>query len=117
MVANFKYNFFLILGIGSVCFLLGARYLIKPLQHITRATKLVARGNFNIKLKTNRTDELGVLVKSFEDMIKGLESLESMRKEFVSNVSHEIQSPLTSIYGFSKALKRPNLSEEVKKNI
>ncbi|PEF72419.1 two-component sensor histidine kinase [Bacillus pseudomycoides] len=108
-------TFFLILGIGSICFLLGARYLIKPLQHITRATKLVAKGNFNINLKTNRTDELGVLVKSFEAMIRELESLELMRKEFVSNVSHEIQSPLTSIYGFSKALKKPNLSEEVKK--
>ena len=45
-------------------------------------------------------------------MTDELNAMEKMRQEFVSNVSHEIQSPLTSIKGFARALQDNNLSEE-----
>lgn len=45
-------------------------------------------------------------------MTDELNAMEKMRQEFVSNVSHEIQSPLTSIKGFARALQDDNLSEE-----
>ena len=47
-------------------------------------------------------------------MTDELNTMEKMRQEFVSNVSHEIQSPLTSIKGFARALQDDNLSEEKK---
>ena len=53
-----------------------------------------------------------MLVKSINDMTDELNAMEKMRQEFVSNVSHEIQSPLTSIKGFARALQDDNLSEE-----
>ena len=53
-----------------------------------------------------------MLVKSINDMTDELNTMEKMRQEFVSNVSHEIQSPLTSIKGFARALQDDNLSEE-----
>ena len=53
-----------------------------------------------------------MLVKSINDMTDELNAMEKMRQEFVSNVSHEIQSPLTSIKGFARALQDNNLSEE-----
>ena len=45
-------------------------------------------------------------------MTDELNAMENMRQEFVSNVSHEIQSPLTSIKGFARALQDTNLPEE-----
>ncbi|MBB6673594.1 HAMP domain-containing protein [Cohnella nanjingensis] len=104
-----------VLLIGSALILIASRYIVGPIKQLTRATHLVARGNFNINMRVKRKDELGLLTESFNHMAGELKQLEQMRQDFVSNVSHEIQSPLTSIRGFSKALKQqPDLKEEVR---
>lgn len=85
--------------------------IIEPIQKI-------AKGDFSVKIRNEeRYDgEIGVLVKSINDMTDELNAMEKMRQEFVSNVSHEIQSPLTSIKGFARALQEDNLSEEKRKH-
>ncbi|GAA0136082.1 HAMP domain-containing sensor histidine kinase [Paenibacillus sp. YSY-4.3] len=90
---------------GSLFFVVEAAFLIQPLRKMTEATKRMAKGDFSSELKARRKDELGVLVQSFNEMRRQLRQIEEMRQDFVSNVSHEIQSPLTSIRGFAKALK------------
>jgi len=95
----------LVLITGSLCILIAARYLVKPLKDLTKATQRLATGDFDVELKLKRKDELGTLAQSFNRMTNELKQLETMRQDFVSNVSHEIQSPLTSISGFVKALK------------
>lgn len=90
---------------GSLFFVVEAAFLIQPLRKMTEATKRMAQGDFSSELKARRKDELGVLVQSFNEMRRQLRQIEEMRQDFVSNVSHEIQSPLTSIRGFAKALK------------
>ncbi|ACK92473.1 sensor histidine kinase [Bacillus cereus AH820] len=67
-------------------------------------------------MKRTYDGEIGVLVKSINDMTDELNAMEKMRQEFVSNVSHEIQSPLTSIKGFARALQDTNLPEEKRKH-
>ncbi|RCX15606.1 signal transduction histidine kinase [Fontibacillus phaseoli] len=94
---------------GSLFFTVEATFLILPLRKMTEATKRMARGDFSTDLKVRRKDELGVLVKNFDEMRQQLQQMEQMRQDFVSNVSHEIQSPLTSIRGFAKALKDETL--------
>ena len=81
--------------------------IIEPIQKI-------AKGDFSVKIRNEEkyNGEIGVLVKSINDMTDELNAMEKMRQEFVSNVSHEIQSPLTSIKGFARALQDNNLSEE-----
>ncbi|EPY7711449.1 envelope stress sensor histidine kinase HitS [Bacillus pacificus] len=81
--------------------------IIEPIQKI-------AKGDFSVKIRNEEKydGEIGVLVKSINDMTDELNAMEKMRQEFVSNVSHEIQSPLTSIKGFARALQDDNLSEE-----
>lgn len=101
-----------ILFFGSLMIIIAARYVVNPLIKLTEATRKMAQGNFNIVLPTKRKDEIGALSKSFNEMATELGKLDQMRQEFVSNVSHEIQSPLTSISGFSKALKQKKISEE-----
>jgi signal transduction histidine kinase len=102
----------IVLLFGSVLILLAATYIVKPLQHLTRAARKMAKGNFRIKLRTGRKDEIGQLTESFNEMAKELGMLEQTRQQFVSNVSHEIQSPLTSIKGFTQALIHKKMDEE-----
>ncbi|TVX92369.1 sensor histidine kinase [Paenibacillus agilis] len=99
--------------VGCVIIIIGAKYLVRPIRGMKAATEQLARGEFDIELEwSNRKDELGQLARSFNYMASQMQQLEGMRQTFVSNVSHEIQSPLTSISGFSKALQHNHLSEE-----
>jgi signal transduction histidine kinase len=94
---------------------ISTRYIVKPIIKLTEATKQISKGDYNIKLQTNRSDEIGQLATHFSKMTKSLENLEEMRQEFVSNVSHEMQTPLASIQGFSQTLKENTLTEEQRK--
>ncbi|MCR8635078.1 sensor histidine kinase [Paenibacillus radicis (ex Xue et al. 2023)] len=104
----------IVLLVGSVIFFIAARYLVKPLRAMTAATRRISKGdfNFNWSWPKRRKDELGELARSFGEMASELKQIEQMRQDFVSNVSHEIQSPLTSISGFSKALRNKSIEEE-----
>ncbi|WP_458126767.1 sensor histidine kinase [Paenibacillus sp. Z3-2] len=96
---------------GSLLILVASIYLVRPIKKLTQATKRIAAGDFNVKLNIKQTTEIGTLARSFEEMMHDLKQLEQMRREFVTNVSHEVQSPLTSISGYASALKQVNLSE------
>lgn len=89
--------------------------MLQPIQKLKDATKKVASGNFNIKLETEREDEVGELTSNFNDMVKDLSSIESLQKEFIDNVSHEIKTPITSIQGFAELLESNDISKEEKK--
>ncbi|SEP22621.1 MULTISPECIES: HAMP domain-containing sensor histidine kinase [unclassified Paenibacillus] len=106
----------LALFIGSLCIFIAARYLVRPIQVLTRATKQLAKGDFDVEIQTKRVDEMGALTHSFNEMASELKQLEQMRQDFVSNVSHEIQTPLTSISGFAMAMKNSSLVAEADRN-
>jgi signal transduction histidine kinase len=93
----------------------GAAYLFWPQRRgifapITGALERIATGDFTVRLDPQRDGAAGGLVHSVNQMAGKLNQLEKMRQEFVSDVSHEIQSPLTSIRGFACALRRDDLS-------
>lgn len=94
-----------VLGLGSLFIMFASRFLVGSIRRLTFAAREVTRGNFDVDLKTEREDEIGQLMHSFEEMIQTLKNTEEVRKMFVSNVSHEIQSPLTSIKGYTKAIQ------------
>ncbi|OUM97390.1 MAG: hypothetical protein A9Z00_10005 [Thermobacillus sp. ZCTH02-B1] len=74
----------------------------------------LSRGDFGVSLDAaaEAGGPFGAFARSFNDMAARLGALEKMRQEFVSNVSHEIRSPLASIAGFARALRGGGLSEE-----
>jgi signal transduction histidine kinase len=89
-----------------------ARMMIfKP---IIDAMTRISQGDFNIQLdhKLQEDGVIGELATSVTNMARELDQMEQMRQEFISNVSHEIQSPLTSIRGFAHALQNEHLSEK-----
>ncbi|MBW7459795.1 HAMP domain-containing histidine kinase, partial [Paenibacillus sepulcri] len=75
---------------------------------ILDAIRRIAKGDFKVVIGTGKPlpGQLGQLVNSLNDMAVELDVMEQMRQTFISNVSHEIQSPLTSIRGFAQALQQ-----------
>lgn len=104
--------FLLTFAISLLMLVIFTRFLVKPIKKLTRATQEIAGGEFDISLDVSRSDEIGELARHFDKMTDELRKLEHMRQEFVSNVSHEIQSPLTSIQGFSLALRTEEMEAD-----
>ncbi|WP_338753753.1 HAMP domain-containing sensor histidine kinase [Bacillus sp. FJAT-52991] len=94
--------------------LISVKLLTAPIKKLTSATFELAQGNFNIQLDINRKDEIGELAQSFTQMANQLEQLEELRKQLISNISHDIQSPLSNIKGYTSLLAQPALSDEEK---
>jgi signal transduction histidine kinase len=80
----------------------------------TEVIEKVTRGDFDVPPAEDfKIDpKLGGFVKSIDTMAVELKKVEAMRREFVSNVSHEIQSPLTSISGYAKVLEQTSSPQQ-----
>jgi signal transduction histidine kinase len=100
------------IGLSILFVFVGTYFVVKPIRILTNATSKIAQGKYNIRLQVDRNDEIGQLARHFTQMTHSLQQLDEMRQEFVSNVSHEIQSPLTSIQGFAKTLQTSDLETE-----
>lgn len=90
---------------------LATTLLVRPLKTLTAATKSVASGERPSSLPLNRNDEIGTLARRFAHMVDSLEKSEGERRRFVSNVSHEFQSPLTSLSGYASILAEQSEGE------
>lgn len=100
----------ILLSIVLVAF--NTKYLIKPISTLTTATRSLSNGDFKVKLNIARRDELGKLSRSFMRMAEKLAQMDDMRKEFTSNISHDIQSPLSNIKGYTNLLEKESISRE-----
>lgn len=107
----FRTEILIVLFFGSVFIMVSAIFIVRPLKRLTKATRRMARGDFSTRLHTKSKDEIGQLTRSFNQMAHELGTLEQIRRQFVSDVSHEIQTPLQSIKGFTQALKQKKLDE------
>ena len=99
------YRIFLLSMIFPVAVLLLAFYyanyrVTRPLKLMSSAAKAIAQGDFSRRIPVETDDEIGELAESFNHMTNSLVQLESMRRSFVANVSHELKTPMTTIGGF-----------------
>jgi two-component system, OmpR family, phosphate regulon sensor histidine kinase PhoR len=102
-----------------ILFALGSFFVSKRIARqmglfgpIIAALERIAKGDFTVRIDDPIQDNgfVTTLVKSVNTMALELNQMESMRQEFISTVSHEIQSPLTSIRGFARALQNDQLN-------
>lgn len=127
MIDNISTYVLSLLLIVFICFFV-AYMIVRPVYKIETAAKHIAKKDFHYPLDTHRHDELGDLSRSISTMSHELEKtindlnqemnktiqLENIRKEFVSNFTHEIKTPLGIINGFSELIELEN--DEKKRN-
>ena len=83
-----------------------AEFVTKPITRISNAAKEVSRGNYDIVVpSTGRKDEMSMLTDDFNNMTKELTKVDSLRKDLLANVSHELKTPLTMIRGYAETIR------------
>lgn len=99
--------------LGGIVALYVGKVIIKPIQNIQNAFLEVSEGNFSIRVSENeRIDEIREMAKQFNAMTHDLSHIETLRTDFVINVSHEFKTPISSIEGYATLLQNPSLSLE-----
>lgn len=111
--------FFSVLTMGFIGYLFRSRQWAMQMGvfiPIFEAMQKIAKGDFSVRLDApaHDNDLVSELTKNVNYMALELHQIETMRQEFISNVSHELQSPLTSIRGFAQALQNEHLNTEAK---
>ncbi|MBF0705816.1 HAMP domain-containing histidine kinase [Alkalihalobacillus hwajinpoensis] len=102
--------------LSLIAVLIWAVMIIHPIRKLSHATNIVGEEGFNVQLDIHRKDEIGQLTQNFNEMISRLGKLDKLRKSFVSNVSHDIQTPLLNIQGYSRLLENDALTEKEKRS-
>lgn len=98
--------------VSLLSMLIVAKKLIEPITKLTAAAKKVGDEKFTGTLDIHRRDEIGQLAQSFQRMTEKLSENDRMRKEFISDVSHDFQSPLLNIKGYANLLMDSELPEQ-----
>ncbi len=94
-----------------VAYALTAKFT-NPLRQMSNATKAYALGDFSKRVTVTGHDELAELCISFNKMASALSVLESSRRSFVANVSHELKTPMTTIGGFIDGMLDGTIPQE-----
>ena len=82
-----------------------SQHMTRPLKAIAAAAKEFAAGNFEVRVpEDNRCYEIDELAVSFNNMARDLDQLEELTRGFISNVSHEFKTPMTTIGGFVEGM-------------
>ncbi len=102
-----------VLILSGVVVFLFVRRRMKPLRQLETAAATIAEGDFTVHVDEKQGDpELRELSGAFNTMARKLQGVESSRREFVANVSHELRSPITSIRGFAEGMADGVIPEE-----
>ena len=92
-----------------------ASKIVKPVRQVKKAMHRVEKGDFSQRLEiTGFNGEVDELIESYNKMVEELGGIEMFRENFINSFSHEFKTPIVSIQGFAKQLKKENLSEEKK---
>ena len=114
---NTNYLTLIIIVILNLSFI--ALYIMqvhKPLTNIIKATKEYGNGNLSYKIEVkNDIDEIGHLAASLNYMASKLNESDQFQQKFLSNISHDFRSPLTSIKGYLEAISDGTIPPEVAK--
>ena len=118
--SNF-YNAFILIAliVMFVAFILSyiaTKKQAEPLNEMASAARRFARGEFSVRVKDHgRPDEIGQLTEAFNAMADSLESSEQLRRDFITNLSHELKTPMTVIAGFAEGLLDDTIQQKDEK--
>ena len=92
-----------------------ARRVSRPIIELRDAAQALADRDFTAQPRIDAPGEVGELASSLNQLSVRLESLESVRRDFVANVSHELRTPLTVVSGFAETLAEDDLNDATRK--
>lgn len=99
--------------LGTVIAVYVGKLIVRPVQKIGSAFDQLSRGNFDVKIPENEPlMEIREIAQQFNAMTYDLSHIETLRSDFVANVSHEFKTPIAAIEGYATLLQNPNLSAE-----
>lgn len=88
----------------------------RPVRRIISAAEKIMKGDFSVRIQPIRSldsqDGFNVIIDYFNRMASELSGVETLRTDFIANVSHELKTPLAVIQNYGTMLQQPNLSEE-----
>ncbi len=94
----------LVLGLAGAYFL--SIFITRPLEQLRRGAQKIGEGELTHRIQVHSNDEIRDLADEFNVMGEKLKELDTMKQDFVSNVTHELRSPLTSLRGYIDLLLR-----------
>lgn len=103
---------------GTIITLLACKIPFRPILGLMEGMDKLAGGDFHTRVKPGywmrKHPSLLALTRSFNKMAQQLENTEMLRSDFINNFSHEFKTPIVSIAGFAKLLRRTELPEETR---
>jgi signal transduction histidine kinase len=108
----------LALAISIVLAVIITRSVTRPMQHVAQAADRIAGGDYNQRVPVEGSSEVKEMATNFNAMTQKVRDTQQSQRDFLANVSHELKTPLTSIQGFSQAIKDglTNDSESIRKS-
>jgi signal transduction histidine kinase len=96
-----------------------AQRSIQPIQQVIKSAKIISRGDLSERIKSaGGRDEIGDLIKTMNEMIESLQIAFAREKQFTSDASHELRTPVAIIMAYSESLlSEGGLSEEDRKSV
>jgi signal transduction histidine kinase len=93
-------------GLGAVLLILGlSRRILAPVEALTAAVRRMEAGDLSQRVEVTSRDEIGELAQAFNSMADGLARFEELRRNMVTDVAHELRTPLSNIRGYLEALQ------------
>ncbi|MDX6281644.1 MAG: two-component system, OmpR family, sensor histidine kinase BaeS [Kribbellaceae bacterium] len=94
-----------ILGITVLIVAVGGIRLVQPLRALTKASRRMTSGDDNVRVKVRGIDEIGQLSLAFNELADARAKTESLRRAMVSDIAHELRTPLSNIRGWLEAVE------------
>jgi len=101
----------IILATVSLISLALANSIVKPINQITAASALMAKGRFDTRVDESFRYELGELAQTLNFMAQEIVKSDRLKSDFISSISHELRTPLTSIKGWSETIMHGNMED------
>ena len=102
-------------AVSSVAIYFVTSSMTKPLRGMAAAAKSFSTGDFTVRVPAEGEDEIAQLARSFNHMADSMADLESVRRSFIANVSHELKTPMMTIGGFIDGILDGTVPEEKRK--
>ncbi len=99
---------------GGLVSLFVAKRISKPLDDMSNAIDEIAMGNFDVKIEHSKTQMINDVIDNINKMAEELKSIETLKTDFISNVSHQFKTPISVIQSYLKALKNQDLDQDTR---